>query len=474
MVCISKEIDFDRKEVGTLLTQAGPIARVGPNDLVTSSPDLLAHMSAVRSPYSRTKWFNSAMRFEPGRDHVTSQLDETKHTKRRAQLSAGYSGKENVTLESDIDTRVQELLHLIRSKYLSTNAQARPFDIGKKIQFFALDVISTLGFGQPFGNLKADADMNDYIASSEMGLTAMKYTMGLGLTPIMQWPPLMHLLGPSERDKSGFGKMLATARGFVNARLEKPIEGRSDMLASFLRHGLSEEDVYSETIAQILAGSDTTATALRCSMMYLITHPPVVAKLRAEIDKAVSSGATSATGIASDACLRGMPYLQAVVHEVLRVYPPVTSPVPKKVPTEGDTVVVDGATYYLPGDTNISYNAWSLHHDKTIFGDDAELFRPERWLLEDKDEGSEERLAAMRRTTELIFGYGKYQCLGKPIAWLEITKVLFEVSHTIPKRRAIVDPNRSSSATSTGHLRTPIDHGDRGTSSVYFCKTRCT
>lgn len=34
----------------------------------------------------------------------------------------------------------------------------------------------------------------------------------------------------------------------------------------------------------------------------------------------------------------------------------------------------------------------------------------------------------MRRTTKLVFGHGKYQCLGKPVAWMEITKVLFEVS----------------------------------------------
>jgi cytochrome P450 len=61
-----------------------------------------------------------------------------------------------------------------------------------------------------------------------------------------------------------------------------------------------------------------------------------------------------------------------------------------------------------------------------MFGEDADVFRPERWLLEEKNEHSI-KLAAMRRTTEVIFGYGKYQCLGKPIAWLEITKVLFEV-----------------------------------------------
>lgn len=387
-------------------------------------------MNAVRSLYTRSHWYNPATRVEPGKDHIFSQLDETKHTKRRAQIAAGYSGKENITLESDIDTHVQGLLQLISKKYISSDTQAKPFDIGKKIQYFALDVISTIGFGQAFGDTKADDDLNDYIKSSEEGLTFMKLSMGLGLTPYLQWPPIARLLGPSEKDKRGFGKMLATARGFIDARFTKPL-GRSDMLASFVRHGLSKEDVFTEAMLQIIAGSDTTATALRSIMLYLITHPRICSKLRTEIDAAVSSGAApGAPGIASDDCLKNMPYLQAVVREGLRIHPPLTDVVPKKVPQGGDTVVVDGKTYYLPGGTNIGYNVWGVHHNKAMFGEDAEIFRPERWLLEDKHESSE-HLAAMRRTTEMIFGYGKYQCLGKPIAWLEITKVIFEVSERL-------------------------------------------
>lgn len=252
----------------------------------------------------------------------------------------------------------------------------------------------------------------------------MTLSAGLGLTKYLQWPPLARLLGPSEKDKSGFGRMMATARSLINARLSKSMEGRSDMLASFTRHGLSKEDLFSEAILQILAGSDTTATALRGIMLYLIAHPRVYNRLQAEIDDTLASG--SATGIVQDSVLRDLPYLQAVVREGLRVHPPVTDVVPKLVPKDGDSVTIAGRQYFLPGGTNISYNAWGVHHDKAMFGADADFFRPERWLIED-NEGNQERLDAMRRTTEMIFGYGKYQCLGKPIAWLEVTKVIFEV-----------------------------------------------
>ena len=69
----------------------GSIARIGPNELITSSPELLAHMNAVRSPYTRSTWFNRATRVEPGKDHVFSVLDEGAHAKRRAQMAAGVS-----------------------------------------------------------------------------------------------------------------------------------------------------------------------------------------------------------------------------------------------------------------------------------------------------------------------------------------------------------------------------------------------
>jgi hypothetical protein len=100
----------------------------------------------------------------------------------------------------DIDARVKELLELVRKKYVSTvGEEAKVMDLGKKIQYFTLDVISTVGFGQPFGDLKADADLNDYIKSDEEGLSILKFCLALGLIPIMQWPPIARLLGPGPK-----------------------------------------------------------------------------------------------------------------------------------------------------------------------------------------------------------------------------------------------------------------------------------
>lgn len=64
---------------------------------------------------------------------------------------------------------------------------------------------------------------------------------------------------------------------------------------------------------------------------------------------------------------------------------------------------------------------WELMRNR-IFGDDVHLFRPERFT-----EASDDRRAEMYRTTELVFGSGRWQCAGKSLAFMELNKVFFEV-----------------------------------------------
>lgn len=83
-------------------------------------------------------------------------------------------------------------------------------ELAKKIQYFTLDVISSVGLGTAFGMLTSDRDVSDFIRSTEEGLYTASVFMALGLSWLTQVPWLGKFLAPSPKDPSGFGKMIAT------------------------------------------------------------------------------------------------------------------------------------------------------------------------------------------------------------------------------------------------------------------------
>lgn len=189
------------------------------------------------------------------------------------------------------------------------------------------------------------------------------------------------------------------------------------MLGSFIRHGLTQEEASSEALLQIIAGSDTSASVFRTIMLNLLTNPQMYNKLQSEIDQGIAAGRISAP--IKDAEARKLPYLQAVIKEGLRIMPPASGSFSKQVPKDGD--VIDGK--FIPGGTQIGSSSLGIHHSKQIFGLDADLFRPGRWI-----NASPEIYAKMVSTVEMVFHYGKYQCLGRNVALMEFNKVLVEVS----------------------------------------------
>lgn len=394
-----------------------------------------------KAGYKRSDWYYQGLRFEHRRDNVFTQTDNTKHERRRKQMAPGvrdtfvlhapwliiaqYSGRENHDLEAAVDARVQEFVQLIRSKYISTEQQIVPMERAKKVQYFTLDVISSVGLGRSFGMLLSDRDSQDFIKSSEEGLYMASVFMALGLSWLAHVPWVGRILAPSPKDPTGFGKMIATCFRYVDHRAADPTDDRSDMLASFIRHGIIGDELRTEAAEQVLAGSDTTSSAISGVFLHLMANPRVQRNLQREIDEAVQSGDSShlsASGIIPHERARQLPYLQAVIREGMRVRPPVVNIFSRNVPPGGDTVTVDGQSVFIPGDTCIGYSAGAMHHDKALYGDDAQSFRPERWFEKDV-----EKLVAMTRTNDLIFGDGKWQCLGKPVAMIELGKIIFEV-----------------------------------------------
>ena len=86
-----------------------------------------------------------------------------------------------------------------------------------------------------------------------------------------------------------------------------------------------------------------------------------------------------------------------------------------------------------------SYSSWAVHRSTIIFGPDANVYRPERWL-----DASEAQLQRMERNNELIFGYGRFKCLGQIVALMELNKVFVEVRRLFPSQEEPVTAKSKS------------------------------
>ena len=329
----------------------------------------------------------------------------------------GYNGKDVDNLHELIDEQVLGFVRLLETKYLSTDTSYRPVDLARKVQYFTLDVISALAFGKKLGYLEADRDAFHYIETTEK---TVPFLMATALMPwlldIMQSPKLKWLI-PDARNMVGIGTVMQLAQQAVETRYGKKAEVKRDMLGSFVAHGLSKQDAEGESVVQIIAGSDTSATAIRSTMLFIMTNPQVYTRFQAEIDQRVAAGLISSP--ITDAEAKAFPYLQAVIREGLRMWPPATGLLPKV--SSVDEVVCG---MRIPAGTNVAWAPFTIMRNKTVFGDDAGIFRPERWLDVPQD-----RWRLMDQTVMLDFGSpSRWECLGKNIAMIELNKTYVEAS----------------------------------------------
>ncbi|KAF4945581.1 hypothetical protein FGADI_11837 [Fusarium gaditjirri] len=374
--------------------QFGPLVRIGPNEVLSTDPVVLRSMSAVRSTYTKGDFYSSG-RIVPGVDNVVSERDESKHKFMRAKMAPGYSYKENegFGFEAGIDRQLLHFISLIDRRYLSTASESRPLDLAEKTQFFALDAIGDASFGEPFGYLTKDEDLFQY---NEINASSLPVMNLVSVYPWLgriahRWP--FSLLLPREEDQVGFGRLMGFARHFVRKRLAEGITTRKDMMQMHISNGMNEEELIQQAFISI-------PNAYRC--------------LIAEIRKVTSSVSSPI----SWAQTQTLPYLQAVIREGLRMWPPVAGLGFKQVPPEGDTI--NG--FFVPGGTQVGQGFYAVGRSRLVWGDDADVFRPERWVLADDD-----RLRGMIAALDTHFGHGKYSCLGKPIALMEIHKAVFEL-----------------------------------------------
>lgn len=119
-------------------------------------------------------------------------------------------------MENTIDVQIAALVDLIDSKYVSSAQVYRPMDFAQKGQYFTLDVISALSYGEPFGYLENNDDVYDYIKITDSMIPTMLVLANIpSLARVLQSRVFRGLL-PKESDKLGFGAFIGLVSDFRN------------------------------------------------------------------------------------------------------------------------------------------------------------------------------------------------------------------------------------------------------------------
>lgn len=138
------------------------------------------------------------------------------------------------------------------------------------------------------------------------------------------------------------------------------------------------------------AGSDSTASTMQSFFFHALSDARIYARLQDEIHAAAAAGTIPGTGNIAWAEAQNLHYFQACLKEAMRVRPAVGLNITRVVPPEG--AELDGQ--FFPGGVAVAVNGWVLHRDRATFGEDADDFRPERWL---------EDVEAARRMERFMF-----------------------------------------------------------------------
>lgn len=162
-----------------------------------------------------------------------------------------------------------------------------------------------------------------------------------------------------------------------------------------------------------LIGTDTTSVAISAFFFYLARNPEAYNRLASEIRSTFSSLAEVTPGPKLTSCT----YLLACIDEAMRLAPPVAAPLWREMRMQ-ETI----AGHVLPKGTDVATCCYTVQRNPAYFPNPNTFF-PERWLPEDPED---EQLKLAKRAF-VPFSLGSRGCLGKNIAYMELTTALAQV-----------------------------------------------
>ncbi|KAI5866275.1 cytochrome P450 [Durotheca rogersii] len=444
----------------------GDVVRLGPNTLSFADPKSLKTIYGLNKGFVKSDFYIVQQSIVKG--HVLSSIFSTTdngfHANFRRSINSAFTMSALVQYEPFVDNTTK-LFFEQTERLFAGNPDG--CDFTQWLQFYAFDVIGEITYSKRHGFLEKNEDIDGII--KYLG-NLFLYVAPIGQIP---WLDRLFLKNPIYLKLSQWGFVDATmpVASFARARMaerlgpnlngdpSKPLlpvstgkgEVKSpDLLSKFLAARDARPEFMTDTLVQTMAvsmafaGSETTAISLSSVFYYLLRNPSKLDRLLKEIDDASRSGLFSdyETGLVTWAESQKLPYLDACIKESFRIHPAAGLPLERIVPEPG----VEIAGHYVKGGTIVGCSAWVIHRRPEIWGEDVDVYRPERWLVDEKlPVGSEEREEQEKRIREMNgmmfhFGMGSRTCLGKNISLLEIYKVTpsllrrFEISFKDPKQ----------------------------------------
>lgn len=359
----------------------GPIVRVAPGYFSISAPDKTVY--GIGSKFPKGDWYQGWKHPSPSRWTLFPDQDIKRHAETRKRFQGLYSMSSLLSYEIYVD----ECIDIFLGKLSHFARSGVSIDLAHWFQCYAFDVIGGITYSERFGFLDNGADVAGIMAALDK---SMVYSTLIGIFPKLH--PIIYAVMEQIPGSGAAGRTYLM--NFVQRKIDERYRARKqaayhsqartsddivapkdflDKLADAQQQNpdkVTQYHIFMMGLSNIIAGSDTTAVSLSSVIHNLINSPQVLSKLRQEIKE---HGAWSKKITFKES--QEMPFLQAVVKEALRMHPATGLPLWRVVPEGG----VQVGEHWLPPGTNIGVNSWVAHYDKNVFGDDAYVFRPERW-----------------------------------------------------------------------------------------------
>ena len=178
--------------------------------------------------------------------------------------------------------------------------------------------------------------------------------------------------------------------------------------------GFTGPELWGESNLLIIAGSDTTSTALAASFFYLVHNPRTLKKVTDEIRSTFETVEDINSGLALNLCT----YLRAVIDEAMRLSPPVGGILPREVLPGG--LEIDGI--HIPEGVVVGTPHYALHHNPDYFPSPFS-FLPERWIADSSSSFTKDSVS-LAQSAFCPFSIGPRGCIGKGLAYAELSTSL--------------------------------------------------